>query len=121
MIGRIKSFNFLVGILYSLLWFTSIAILIASKILCFVKAEINTIGISVNGDVFEIISSSIDLVVIWSFSTVSHLLTRITIPFLFLAASQKIFWTWESKPLSTSNIIKHVSEFSIARTDLKIE
>ena len=65
----------------------------ALKILCFVKLEINTIGISVKGSNSFLICSSNSLIVLVFLSTKSHLLTRITMPLLFLAANQKIFLT----------------------------
>ena len=56
-----------------------------------VKAEIKIMGTSVNGAVSLLIMASNSLVVWVSFSTKSHLLTKMTIPFLFFSASQKIF------------------------------
>ena len=88
----------------------------ALKILCLFSTEIKTIGTSVKGSICFLIKVSNSLAVFVSFSTKSHLLTKMTIPLRFRWANQKIFCTCPSKPRVASKTSKHTSECSIALT-----
>ncbi len=84
MIGNISSLSLLVDILAFLFTYTSLAKSISLRIRCLVVADPNRIGKSVNGAKRKRIDFSKNFIDSFVFSsTVSHLLTKTTNPFLF--------------------------------------
>src|SRR5690606_9325915 len=86
-IGNIVSLNFDVAIRCLRFSYTSTAVSKAFSKRCLVNADTNRIGTSVNGAISSRIFFSYCTVVMVSFSTKSHLLTKITIPLRFFSAN----------------------------------
>ena len=84
--GSIKSLRTDVVIFWFLFSKTLIAISNPFSNLCFSNADTNNIGTSVKGAIFSLICSSVLFAVSVVLLTKSHLLTKITTPFLFLSA-----------------------------------
>src|SRR5690606_2168890 len=116
-IGNITSLNLAVEIRFFLFSNTFTAVSNAFNKRCLVSAETNKIGTSSNGAICSLILFSYSLVVWLSFSTKSHLFTRITTPFLFFCANQKILWSCPSNPRVASITSTQTSACSMARTE----